>query len=63
MSFPVNSQALLPCGFTNGGQARGTQYPIIQLRFQYQMPGGAYYIGGDLTGTVGQVASRYFQAC
>lgn len=66
MSLPINATGVfLPCGFTNGGQARGGQYWIIHgvSKFQYQLPAGAYWIGGDLRGKLGENASRYFLAC
>lgn len=63
MSLAAGKSAHLPAGNTTAGQALGSHYIIRGLNFQYQTPGGAYYIGGDFSGKIGQASARYFQAC
>jgi hypothetical protein len=60
MSLIGQTQA--PAGNTGGGQSVGTQYVMQQFAFQYQLPGGAFWVAGDLIGTLTQNASRYFLA-
>ena len=47
----------------SAAQPIGAQYIVRGLNFQYQLPGGVYYVGGDLSGTVHGVSTRYFMAC
>lgn len=56
-------QAQAAAGNTGGGQSVGTQYVTQQFNFQYQLPGGAYWVVGDLPPTLAQFASRYFMVC
>lgn len=59
----LNGQAQAPTGNAGGGQSAGAQYVMQQFNFQYQLPGGAYWVAGDFSGTLAQSTSRYFLAC
>lgn len=53
----------LMSGNASNGEWLGGQYFVRTQPFQFQAPGGAYVISGTLTGSLAQVAARYFQAC
>lgn len=59
----LSGQVMIPCGNTAMGQYGESQYFIKRYSFQYQLPGTAYLIGGDLPPTFAQFASRYFMVC